>query len=377
MDNIQNILHPNEGISYQMHSFGNVTLVQNEQGISAHYEVLKVDDTRAVYCMKLYNSSTYDTCYFIVNKEGKVLEKLVEQEGVLPSIFKGPDGSLWTKITSTKMDGSKEITLPLRERDRIAFPKTSRELVGDLLGTIGNTVYYYHNDIWNKQKPDKLFLLSFNKKGLYQKRKGIKLPMPKGNRTYFDMANEALHLMCTNYEQQGWLHRQVSLIGEVLQERFIAIPPCHYVILKASFVEDSYCLTADGGRINLVKISPDNRTESTTIYHDEATTNSEFGQFYRWEDGVALGESKFFVKFGGEGANGWLIASLEGKIIELFVKEGDDFVNPLSNERISLGASNLAVGEIVGWEDQQYVLSLYSVARDNKEFRFLARSMNS
>lgn len=111
--------------------------------------------------------------YVVLNKELQIEDQLLETvRGGTPRLLRSPDGSPWVRLMSFNSDFTKDVVLPiynreaLRDAKKISIEMFRQELLWD-----GTTVSFGY-DPANRHagKPDDLVLWEFDKNGLFKKR---------------------------------------------------------------------------------------------------------------------------------------------------------------------------------------------------------------
>lgn len=111
--------------------------------------------------------------YVILNKDLQIEAQLLETvRGGTPRLLCSPDGSPWVRLMSFSSDFTKDVVLPiynreaLRDAKKVSIETFRQELLWD--GTLVSFGYDPANS--HAGKPDDLVLWEFDKKGLFKKR---------------------------------------------------------------------------------------------------------------------------------------------------------------------------------------------------------------
>ncbi len=353
--------------------FGITTEAINPRGISDNNTAISSGENTAIYSFKSYQEGTYDVIYLEINDSGEVVNRYKESEGVLPTLFHAPDGTVWMTLTSNKMDGIKEIVLPLIDRSRVKKLKTSREFPGDVIGIHNDQVMLHNTDPFDQSTPDKLCRLTFDKNHLYKGRKAVKLEKPGRNKAYI-APNGELHLLKYDYEKRALIHRLINDENTVEKERAIVIEAIHYGIINLSFDSDSVMVVAGEHDMNLVRVTPDGEVSKIELFVD---SRGEY--FYNFWGPTSLGNNHYLIKYNHDGGNGWAVFNLDG-LVEHFIDQDELYVNPNTGEKIDLELDNAILGEAVGYSSGKYSLALYNsstseIRNNGSKFVVLTRSL--
>lgn len=339
----------------QPKDYGWLLHLHNPKGFSDSYSSLAIDDKQGMICLSSNGNEggSYDVVYLHLDKSGNIIQAPVESEGVLPTVFLAPDKSIWTKITSTKMDGSKETILPIGDRSEISKLKTSREFTGDYKGTFENQAIFYDIDFFDPKNPDRLCKLIFNEKDQYQKRKILKLDMPRRNKVYLDSEGN-LQLLAYRFEEKVFTHRKMDLDGNLLESRKLDLAAHHFGILgQLSLEEESNILITEDQSVYWVTISPEGEIDKQLIFEDK---RGEY--FYNIWGPKQLNAHYYAMNFNHDGGSGWAIFSKDG-LKELFLDKEGGFENPKTKEFLDFKLPYPVIGETLGFEDS-YALMIYT-----------------
>jgi hypothetical protein len=146
---------------------------------------------------------TYDTVYIGLGADERVLK---EDQGVLPTMFVGPDGRLWAVVTNPYGDRDCEVVRPVGGRPH----KGRRPFVGTPLWLDGNVLVLLNSDAFS-DKPDRWLRYDLGD----EKAKILKLPPP--GRGKFLRNDQGIQCLA------GMTHRLLSPTGEVLRERALPL----------------------------------------------------------------------------------------------------------------------------------------------------------
>ena len=312
---------------------GIITTISSKNGISKRSNNIEWNN-KTVFANYVYNNDeTYNVVYSIIDFEGNVQENYLENNGILPTLFKTPDNELYVSITIYHPDKELEISVPLINREVIKEPKQNKQFAGKYTGNIHQSVIFYDIDIFSDKKQDKMLNIEF-KNGTIYKKHNIKIEFPKNNKIYIH--NNEIHLFgkIGNYT---YLHRQIDEFGKELKQREIKTDGYWpRELLTLAFEENSCFISDKNGKITFVEI--DKAGNCTTVdlidIHDE---------IYNAFQPISIGNGIFVINYNTEFGNGWFTIK-DNTIVEFYYDKGKSgYKNILTNETISIGSNDLII----------------------------------
>ncbi len=326
--------------------FGTLTELVAAEGVSEKGSISFEEKTllaNYVYTRE----ENYNLVYTIVDIDGNT-ESFIEDDGILPTMFLGPNRENYVSIIPYHPDKELEINIPVFNRENTELPKGNRPFIGDFVGTVNQFSILYYADIWTDTKPDKMLAIEF-KNGAIKKKHNIKIALPRNNKIFID-SNE-IHLLAKN--GKVWLHRQIDEFGNLIQERIIK-PNNKYFrqILSLSFSENSYIFCDDGGKILIEVVSPDGNCKTTELID----IKDEFYNFWQPEK---IAQDTFVTRFNNEFGNGWFTTKKD-QLLEIFYSNGTGgYKNLLTNKVLYIEDNNLIISSLNKTKDNGYAVVFY------------------
>ena len=290
---------------------------------------------------------TYQLVYCVIDKLGS-LHTFVEDDGVLPTLFLSPKQQNFVSIVPYHPDKEMEISIPIFQREQVALPKANRPFLGDFIGTTAQHAIFFHSDIWSDSKPDKMLVMDF-KNGAVNKKKNVKIELPRQNK--ISVENDQIHLLAS--AGKNWHHRQIDVVGNIIQQRLIAPSQKHFMqILTLSFTQDSYILCRDKTQFFLEKISPENVSQRIDLLEFK-------DQIYNTWQAVKVAEQTYVIQFNTEFGNGWITIQHE-QIVELFYSKGvRGYKNLLNDQVLTIEHDHIIISGINQTTDEAYAVVMY------------------
>lgn len=331
-----------------------VTILTAEHEISVKEQIETAAGT--LIASYFYNSrGLYKLVYTIVAKNGTV-QAYAEPDGILPTLFKGPDQQPWVSIIPYDPDKELEISVPLFQRGITEVPKGKRPFPGKFIGLINQSAVFYDVDIWSDLKPDRLLNIEF--KGQEIKKKHlIKIALPKNNK--ISIQHNEIHLLAK--EANHYLHRQIDAVGNELRRRIFQFGSRYVLeILELNFSSYSLLLSEKKGKLSLLTIDSDNSMNESFLIDIK-------DQFYNSFAPDLIDEQTYIIRYNTEHGNGWFVIS-KGKLIEFFYSKGiQGYVNLVNQERIELPYGELVVSAISKTSASSYAVVLYPMPDEHEE----------
>lgn len=301
---------------------------------------------------------TYQLVYTLVDRDGRA-EHFAEDDGILPTLFLGPQRQAWVSIVPYHPDKELEISIPVFRREQVELPKGSRPFVGDFIGST-DTAAIFHDADWSDTKPDRMLVMQFEN-GLLKKKSNFKLALPGNNKVA--LTGSAMQLLA--HVDDNWLHREIDEQGNELRRRSIAANGMYGLqILSLSFDGDSCLLAQHAGQLVIVKIDMAGNSEIIKLIAFE----DEFFNTWRPE---AIGDDTFVTRFNCEFGNGWL-TTRKDRLLELYYSKGENgYRNLLNGEVLQLPHDKLLISSLNRTARQSYAVVLYPMAGDDQNVKQL------
>jgi hypothetical protein len=331
-----------------------ITILTAEHEISVKEQI--ETEAGTLIASYFYNSrGLYKLVYTIVAENGTV-QAYAEPDGILPTLFKGPDQQPWVSIIPHHPDKELEISVPLFQRGPIEMPKGKRPFTGQFIGLVNQSAVFYDVDIWSDLKPDRLLNIEF--KGQEIKKKHlIKIALPKNNK--ISIQQNEIHLLAK--EARHYLHRQIDAFGNELQRRVFQFGSRYVLeILELNFSRCSLLLSEKKGKLSLLTIDSDNSMNESFLIDIK-------DQFYNSWTPDLIDEQTYVTRFNTEYGNGWFVIS-KGKLIEFFYSKGiQGYINLVNQEKIELPYGELVISGISKTSASSYAVVLYPMPDEDEE----------
>lgn len=292
-------------------------------------------------------NGTYQLVYCQVDHNGNE-QTFIEDEGILPTLFLSPSQQNFVSIIPYHPDKEMEISIPLFQREHIELPKSNRPFLGDFIGTTTQYSIFFHSDIWSETRPDKLLVMDF-KNGAVNKKKNIKIELPRSNT--ITVENDEIHLLAS--EGQHWIHRQIDVAGNAIQQRNIQPSQKNFLqILSLSFIHDSYVLCRNRTHLFIEKITAENSCERIELI--------EFNDpIYNTWNAVKIAEQTYIIQFNTEFGNGWITLK-NGQLFELFYSKGvQGYKNLLNGEVLKIEHDHIILSSVNKTVENAYAVVMY------------------
>lgn len=288
----------------------------------------------------------YDILYAVVDSNGNIVKVMHETAGMLPSVFHAPDGALWLSVTPYHPDKELETFLPVSGRDNVTPLKPGRPFAGKFIGTIGQQVLSWMDEVFSDKKPDKLLVLNFEN-GQVKKKKEIKVDMPQRNKAI--VANDKTYLLCRHAD--GLLLRTMDTAGKILSSAQLTLRPAQFEFLSVSS-NDTIRLfyTGKGGAAGICEISADGTMNSIPLLETGL-------DFYSTWPATALGNNSFLIRFTHEKGNGWILIR-EQRVVECFLQNKADglYTDLVSNAVIRVRNKAAVLADAAMQDNSVYAL---------------------
>ena len=350
------VVHPFQ-VTLTDTGFGTLTTLVAEAGVSAKQSICS--DGNSLLASYVYDANgSYKLVYTVVGPDGASVS-YAEDDGILPTLFLGPQRQAYVSIVPYHPDKELEISIPVFHREQVELPKAGRPFVGDFIGATATAAIFHEAD-WSDKKPDKLLAIEFAD-GRIKKKHNSKLPLPGNNR--IAVGANGIHLLAQH--EQGWLHRQVDEQGNVMRERIVLSKPIYCLqILSLSFEQTSYLLAQQDGKIIVVTIGPDGSSAVVEL--------ADFAdEFYNTWLPVDIGGGTLVTRFNDEFGNGWL-TTREDRLLELFYSKGETgYKNLLTGDVIAMPQADLVLSSVNKTGEQGYALVFYPSSQDDAQNKTL------
>jgi hypothetical protein len=323
---------------------------------------------KTLFATKIYKENeTYDVVYALIGANGEAEGFFHEQEGIMPTLFKSPEGqgsAPFASVIPYDPDKELEISLPLFNRKEAEPTKPGRPFLGDYVGTTGAFSVLHYADIWSDTKPDKLLLFEFSG-GKIKKKHNVKLDLPRDNKALTD--SEGIHLIAR--DGNVFVHRLVDEKGKEKKVRRVASGKQWFrQALSLSFEKDSLLITSKKSRIQLLTITPAGEVLEKEL--------CDVGfDIYNMFPAARLSENCFAVKFNGETGNGWFVVK-NGELKEIFVGTDEPGYRELrSGVFLPLGRNDLMLAINKTRDGYALILEPTTDAKDRSVLFVLNRSI--
>ena len=346
--------------------FGPLTVIRTSTGISTHGQIGW--EGKTVLANYIYKKDeTYDLVYSIIDGDGNPLGHLGEDEGILPTLFTGPDMQPYVSLIPYHPDKEFEVSIPLFNREALELPKGNRPFLGRYAGNARAFSVFHDADIWSDTKPDKLLLIEF-KNGVIKKKHNIKIPLPRDN--FIFVKNDEIHLVAR--DGPGYIHRQIDTGGEELRRRNLDFNGMYIrQIIDIGFDRPSLLLGEEEGILYLFK------AETGGECSLEKLVDMGTPLFNTWP-AVDAGGGIRIISFNNELGNGWL--TFEGETLReyFYSRDSTGFREILTGEYLEMHDAGLIISGISRTRERAYSVTLYSLkpkTEQGKEIFILNRTL--
>ncbi|WP_306350491.1 hypothetical protein [Flavobacterium sp. '19STA2R22 D10 B1'] len=299
---------------------------------------------------------SYKVVYLMIDSTGLLQDVYAESEGILPTLFKAPDQTIWVSVIPYHPDKEMEISIPLLERSSVEIPKQNRPFVGDFIGINENSSFFISNDIFSTNKPDKFLRIEF-KDGKIKKKHNLKIELPSQNKAI--VSNNQIHLIAQDHKKL--IHRMIDDTGKTLEQRVIAVGAYNFTNpISLSFTTDTKIICTKKKSIYLITITADNKVEETELLN--------LGhEIYNLWDGISLSDTTTLFQFTYELGNGWFIVR-DQTIVECFLtKKNTEYQDLIHNTVIDLKTKNLVLSGVSKTENDAFALSFYPTSEKSEK----------
>ena len=322
-------------------------------------------DSKPLIACNVYNKRELSTLYYVLLDDRGDMQVFKEEAGILPTLFKSPAETVYVSLVPYHPDKELEISIPLFRDADFPLPPGKRPFLGDYIGISGDSSIFHYVNNWSDTKPDILMGIAF-KNGRIQRKKQVKLPLPRKNIPFINQGE--IHLV--GREENVWIHRQVDTLGQELRRRTLPSMRIFYrAVISMSFEGDSYLLAQDAeGAIVLDIVQMDGSINSVQLL--------DLGEpFYNVWKPVRIGAACYVVQFNAEHGNGWFTMR-GGKLLEFFYsKDTQGYKDLLTNACIHLAEPNLISG-ICKTGEMAYAVVLYTGGAEGaKQIQVLHRQL--
>ena len=346
---------------------GAITKLIADVGISGHGNMEW--DKKTVLANYVYKKEeTYEMVYSIIDSNGEIQGHYLENDGILPTLFKSPGNELYVSMVIYDPDKELEISVPVLNRKSTERPKPNRPFPGDYIGNVNQSSIIYNIDIFSDKKQDKLLNIEFKGETI-KKKHNVKIDFPKGNKVL--IKNNEIHLL--GKDKNVYIHRQIDEFGKEIKQRKISLGElwCREVIdLKFDGVSSMLC--NDEGKIMLLEIDGNEKSKMKDLI--------DIGdQIYNTWKPVEIGDNSFVIQYNTEFGNGWFTIK-ETELVEFYYGKGDKgYKNLLTNKVIDMGNNNLILDGINKTENNKYAVVFYDNVKrgdKSKEIMVLNKSVS-
>ncbi len=325
------------------------------------------NENSAYFIFNIYYGGSYKVCFLEINNNADIISVLSETEGVLPKLFKDPEGKLWTVFTYSKIDGFKELILPLGDRTNTPEQKPLREFASDLIGYNDGLALFYKKG----QKTDELGKIKFDKNGHFKERKASRIEVPKENQPFINELGEIHLIAYDTYPKR--LHRQIDLDGKVLKSRTIDTKAHHFGILDISFEKNAHFISTNDNKIFYETVSPEGKISQKLLIEIP-----EIKEYFYWMTApLALGGGRYIFNFTSPSFNGWVVTEKEC-VLECFTYNSDEkaYVDRINGIKLSVDFENPVIGQTVAFDKNHYAVLLYQSGRNTKNVEIYLRNLS-
>jgi hypothetical protein len=298
---------------------------------------------------------TYELVYSIIDLDGKVKGNYLENNGILPTLFKSPGNELYVSVIPYDPDKELEISIPLLNRALIQESKRNRPFSGKYIGNINQSSIFHDVDIFSDKKQDKLLNIEF-KNGTIKKKHNIKIDFPKDNKIF--TGNNEIHLLAN--DKSIYIHRQIDEFGKEIKKREIKFDNlwCRE-ILSLTFDGNSRLISSDGGKIILFEVDGNGKYKSKKLLDIE-------DEIYNTWKPIEIGNNTFVIQFNTEFGNGWFVIN-GNELAEFYYGKGKKgYKNLLTGKVIDMGNNNLIISGINKTESNNYAVIFYDNVKSEK-----------
>lgn len=284
-------------------------------------------------------NGTYQIEYLHLDETLRLTAVCTESEGVLPSFLTAPDKTVWVKLTSTQTDKIREIVLPLANRERIREAKLLTEFVDNYEVRLGQETVYFSNDIFDRNKKDKIARYLFDKNHLFKSRKTYSLPLPSHVKAL--SGDDKLQMVNVLYpDRDTILHRELLGDGVVSRQRVysLGMDVHHLFPIQLSFDGNSRFF-ATAGNV-MLEITVDE--QGHVVHTDRLIQLHEVAEmFYNVWEPVLLKDA-YVVRFNYQDGNGYIVIK-QGRAMECWLQKNEEsaYQDCLSNRVLELGSCSL------------------------------------
>jgi hypothetical protein len=302
--------------------------------------------------------------YSIINFEGNIQENYLENNGILPTLFKSPDNELYASITIYHPDKELEVSVPLINKNSVVEPKPNRPFAGKYIGNINQSAIFHDVDIFSDKKQDKMLNMEF-KNGAIHKRHTVKIDFPKDNKMY--VHNNEIHLF--GKDGNGiYLHRKIDEFGKEVMQRKIETGCWCREILALTFEGNSCFISNKKGKIIFVGIDKTGKCKTKELINIE-------DEIYNTFRPANIGKGVFVIQYNTEFGNGWFTVK-DNNLIEFYYgKGGVGYKNILTDKIISIGSNDLIINGINKTIDNGYAVIFSNNTKENKEIIILNKNI--
>lgn len=262
-----------------------------------------------------------------------------ESEGVLPAFLTAPDKTVWVKLTSTQTDKIREIVLPLANRERIREAKLLTEFADNYEVRLGQETVYFSNDIFDRNKKDKIARYLFDKNHLFKSRKTYSLPLPSDVKAL--SGDDKLQMVNVLYpDRDTILHRQLQGDGTVSRQReySLGVDVHHLYPVQLSFDGNSRFFATAGNEMLEITVDEQGRV----VHTDRLIQLDEVAEmFYNVWEPVLLKDA-YVVRFNYQDGNGYIVIK-QGRAMECWLQKHEEsaYKDCLSNRVVELESDSL------------------------------------
>ena len=292
------------------------------------------DSKRDQHVLSVSFGTTKNTAqeYIALNKELQIESQLLETvRGGTPRLLRSPDGSPWVRLMSFSSDFTKDVVLPvynreaLRDAKKVSIETFRQELLWD--GTFVSFGYDPANS--HAGKPDDLVLWEFDKNGLFKKRTKATLKFSysgtllKAQETVY-VCNFSLDkgsVSLTEIDKNGnaserWLSEPISGVQRLIPVS-VSNETYTFIVLteKNSFVQTEF--SKDGRKVSescIAELPHDLRIEQMKLLHKSTSGTVSFSYSSRNTNGFIRWNGKETVlQITASGENNELSTAVRGE----------------------------------------------------------------
>jgi len=350
-------------ITITQSELGVMTSLLTADGVSAKESI--VCGQQSLLASYVYRADGgYRLVYTVVGSTGQA-DSFAEEDGILPTLFLGPDGNNYVSIVPYHPDKEMEISVPVFQRAGLP-PKPSRPFTGDYIGTTATQAIFYQQD-WSGKKPDKILCIAFEQ-GKPGKKTMLKSPLAGNARVA--VSSEQMHLLGKRDHRD--VHVQLDAAAQIVRERFLPLEESdHLRVIDLSFERNSHLLVQQQDKLQMITVSIDGSMATTTLIDFPDPL------FNTWQP-VALAGDIAVTRFNTESGNGW-ITTRNAELLELFYSKGErGYRNVLNGQLLQIDRERLIIASANRTTAHGYAIVFYSLAEDgekNRELLVLNRSV--